>query len=124
MLRNEKKKTKFTGQFYQVDARIFDLALKPIPFAVYSYLVFCAGHKRNCFPSVRTIANSCSCSESAVRSAINELIALGLVSKEYCYRENRYGVRQQTSNTYGILPIPRYYENGAPRYDYDDELPF
>ncbi len=124
MLRNEKSKTKYHGQFYQVDAKVFDLGLKPIPFAVYSYLVFCAGHKRNCFPSVRTIAKMCSCSESAVRSAIKELTALGLISKEYCYRENRYGVRQQTSNTYGILPIPRYYENGAPRYDYDDELPF
>ena len=110
--------------FYQMDTRVFDQQLRPIPFAVYSYLVFCAGHKRNCFPSVRTIAKNCSCSESAVRSAINELIALGLISKEYCYRENRYGVRQQTSNTYSILPIPRYYENGAPRYDYDDELPF
>ena len=109
---------------YQVDSRIFDLGLKPIPFSVYSYLVFCAGHKRNCFPSVRTIAKKCFCSESAVRSAIKELTSLGLISKEYCYRENRYGVRQQTSNTYRILPIPRYYENGEPRYDYDDELPF
>ena len=124
MLRYEKKKAHCTAQFYQVDARIFDLSLKPIPFAVYSYLVFCAGHKRNCFPSVRTIAKKCFCSESAVRSAIKELTSLGLISKEYCYRENRYGVRQQTSNTYRILPIPRYYENGEPRYDHDDELPF
>lgn len=90
----------------------------------FRYLVFCAGHKRNCFPSVRTIAKKCSCSESAVRSAIKELTALGLISKEYCYRENRYGIRQQTSNTYGILSIPWYYENGKPRYDCDDELPF
>ncbi len=37
MLRNEKAKTKCHGQFYQVDARVFDLGLKPIPFAVYSY---------------------------------------------------------------------------------------
>ena len=124
MLRNEKSKAKYHGQFYQVDAKVFDLGLKPIPFAVYSYLVFCAGHKRNCFPSVRTIAKKCCCSESAVRSAIKELTSLGLISKEYCYRENRYGVRQQTSNTYRILPIPRYYENGEPRYDHDDELPF
>ena len=124
MLRSEKKKSKFTGQFYQVDAKVFDLSLKPIPFAVYSYLVFCAGHKRNCFPSVRTIAKKCSCSESSVREAINELIALGLIIKEFCYRENRYGVRQQTSNNYRILPIPLYYENGAPRYDCDNGLPF
>ena len=107
-----------------MDARIFDHALKPIPFAVYSYLVFCAGRKRNCFPAVRTIAKRCSCSESAARSAVKELEARGLIRKEYNYRENRYGVRQQTSNTYRILPLPAYYENGEPRYADDHVLPF
>ena len=110
--------------FYQVDARIFELGLKPIPFAVYSYLVFCAGRKRNCFPAMRTIAKKCSCSESAARAAVNELETLGLITKEYGYRENRYGVRQQTSNTYHIQPLPAYYENGEPRYDRDNDLPF
>ena len=110
--------------FYQVDARIFELGLKPIPFAVYSYLVFCAGRKRNCFPAMRTIAKKCSCSESAARAAVNELETLGLITKEYGYRENRYGVRQQTSNTYHIKPIPVCYGNGEPRYTHDAVLPF
>lgn len=110
--------------FYQVDVRVFELGLKPITLVVYSYLVCCAGRKRSCFPSVRTIAKKCTCSESAARKAVQELTERGLITKEYGYRENRYGVRQQTSNTYRILPIPLYYENGEPRYEHDDELPF
>ena len=110
--------------FYQVDARIFELGLKPITLAVYSYLVCCAGRKRSCFPSVRTIAKKCACSESAARKAVKELESQGLIGKEYGYRENRYGIRQQTSNTYHIKPLPAYYENGEPMYEYDKELPF
>ena len=107
-----------------MDERIFNQGLKPIPLAVYSYLVLCAGSRGNCFPAMRTIAKKCACSESAARSAIKELIARGLIRREFGYLENRYGVRQQTSNTYHILPLPLYYENGRPRYDRDSTLPF
>ena len=55
---------------------------------------------------------------------MKELETRGLIRKEYNYRENRYGVRQQTSNTYRILPLPVYYENGEPRYADDHALPF
>ena len=109
--------------FFQMDTRVFDRRLKPIPFAVYSYLVSCAGSRGSCFPSVRTIAGKCSCSESAAREAVKQLETLGLVRKEYSYRENRYGIRQQTSNNYAILPLPDYYENGEPRYAEAEELP-
>ena len=104
------------NNFYQMDNRIFNYALRPITFAVYSYLVSCAGSRGYCFPSVRTVALKCCCSESAARSAVKELEALGLIRKEYGYRENRFGVRQQTSNRYYILPLPKYYENGKPKY--------
>ena len=116
--------TKYSRGFYQVDARIFDQGLTPIQLAVYSYLVSCAGSRGSCFPSVRTIARKCSCSESAARSAVKELVTRGLISREYGYRENRYGVRQQTSNTYHIKPIPVCYGNGEPRYTHDAALPF
>ncbi len=112
------------GRFFQVDERVFDCRLKPIEFAVYCYLVSCAGSRGSCYPAMRTIAKKCSCSESAARSAIKTLTALGLISKEYGYRENRYGIRQQTSNLYHIKSIPLYYEKGEPRYDWDRELPF
>ena len=114
---------KYPNGFYQMDSRIFDWGLKPIAFAVYNYLVSCAGNRRCCLPSVRTIAGKCSCSESAVRDAVKQLEALGLIRKEYSYRANRYGIRQQTSNNYSILPLPDYYENGEPRYAHAEELP-
>ena len=110
--------------FYLMDNRVFDFGLKAIPFYVYSYLVSCAGSRRSCFPAVRTIATKCRCSESSVRSAIKELNRLGLVRTESVYRENRYGIRQQTSNNYHIQPLPVYYENGMPKYGEDNELPF
>ena len=112
------------GRFFQVDERVFDYGLTPFQFAVYCYLVSCAGSRGSCYPAMRTIAKKCSCSESTARDAIKTLAALGLISKEYGYRENRYGVRQQTSNLYHIKPIPLYYEKGEPRYDRDRELPF
>ena len=114
---------KYPNGFYQMDSRIFERGLKPIAFTVYNYLVSCAGSRRSCFPSVRTIAEKCSCSESAARDAVKQLEALGLIRKEYSFRVNRYGVRQQTSNTYSILPLPDYYENGEPRYAQAEELP-
>ncbi len=114
---------KYPSGFYQMDIRIFDRGLKPIPFVVYSYLVSCAGSRGNCFPAVRTIAQKCHCSESAARDAVKQLAELGLIRKDYSYRENRYGIRQQTSNTYSVLPLPDYYENGEARYARDEELP-
>ena len=49
--------------------------------------------------------------------------AMGLIRKDYSYRENRYGIRQQTSNTYSVLPLPDYYENREARYVQAEELP-
>ena len=80
----------------------------------------CRLRRQSTFRQKRT---QCSCSESAARDAVKQLETLGLIRKEYSYRENRYGVRQQTSNTYSILPLPDYYENGEPRYAQAEELP-
>ena len=141
--------------YYQMDTRVFDQQLRPIPFAVYSDLVSCAGSRGSCFSSSqapypsprceqqgslipllllfaadprrwappRFIAGKCRCSESAVRDALWTLEDRGLIRREYGYRENRYGLRQQTSNTYHVQPLPDYYENGEPRYTERPELP-
>ena len=42
-------------RFYQISNAIFCYDLKPIPLAVYSYLVCCAGQKDVCWPSMKTI---------------------------------------------------------------------
>ena len=52
-------------RFYQMSNTIFCYDLKPIPLAVYSYLVCCAGQKDVCWPSMKTIALHCGCSENA-----------------------------------------------------------
>lgn len=106
-----------------MDNRIVDRGLKPIPFVVYCYLVSCAGSRGSCFPTVRTIAQKCHCSESAAREAVRQLTELGLIRKNYSCLENRCGIRQQTSNTYSVLPLPDYYENGEARNARDEELP-
>lgn len=51
-------------RFYQMSNTIFCYDLKPIPLAVYSYLVCCAGQKDVCWPSMKTIALHCGCSET------------------------------------------------------------
>ena len=61
-------------RFYQMSNTIFCYDLKPIPLAVYSYLVCCAGQKDVCWPSMKTIALHCGCSENAARDAANLLL--------------------------------------------------
>ena len=61
-------------RFSQMSNAIFCYDLKPIPLAVYSYLVCCAGQKDLCWPSIKTIALHCSCSENAARDAVKQLV--------------------------------------------------
>ena len=64
-------------RFYQMSNTIFCYDLKPIPLAVYSYLVCCAGQKDVCWPSMKTIALHCGCSENAARDAVSLLVERG-----------------------------------------------
>ena len=68
-------------RFYQMSNAIFYYDLKPIPLAVYSYLVCCAGQKDLCWPSIKTIALHCSCSENAARDAVRQLVERGFIRK-------------------------------------------
>ena len=66
-------------RFYQMSNAIFCYDLKPIPLAVYNYLVCCAGQKDLCWPSIKTIALYCSCSENAARDAVKQLVDRGFI---------------------------------------------
>ena len=68
-------------RFYQMSNAIFCYDLKPIPLAVYSYLVCCAGQKDVCWPSMKTIALHCGCSENAARDAVSLLVDRGFIRK-------------------------------------------
>ena len=109
-----------TRDYFKASNLTFRYGLTPIQLSVYCYLVSCAGSADYCFPSVKTIAQSCNCSESSARKAVRRLDELGLIRCEAQYRENRYGTAEQTSNRYYILPPPRYFHNGEPAYE---ELP-
>ena len=94
-------------RFYQMSNAIFCYDLKPIPLAVYSYLVCCAGQKDLCWPSIKTIALHCSCSENAARDAVNQLVDRGFIRKAATNKlMRRDGSWRQSNNHYYILPLP------------------
>ena len=94
-------------RFYQMSNAIFCYGLTPIQFSVYSYLVCCAGQKELCWPSVKTIALHCSCSENAVRSAIKILAERGFVRKVPTKRSAKDGRWLQGNNHYYIQELPK-----------------
>ena len=74
---------------------------------MYSYLVCCAGQKELCWPSVKTIALHCGCSENAVRSAIKILAERGFVRKVPTKRSAKDGRWLQSNNHYYIQEPPK-----------------
>ena len=52
-------------RFFKLSNALFYYHLTPIQFTVYSFLVSSAGQKRNCWPSMKTIAANCGCSQNA-----------------------------------------------------------
>ena len=93
-------------RFFQMSNAIFCYDLPPIQLAVYSYLKCCAGQKEKCWPSMKTIAAHCSCSENAARNAIKVLQERRFIKAVTTYRESRNGKRHQANNTYFILELP------------------
>ena len=93
-------------RFYQMSNAIFCYDLKPIPLAVYSYLVCCAGQKDVCWPSMKTIALHCGCSENAARDAVSLLADRGFIRKVKTSRCVKSGKWLQGNNHYYILPLP------------------
>ena len=67
------------GRFFRVSNFIFNYPLTPIERTVYFYLLCLAGNRGYCWPSVKTIADKCRCSPSAVRNAIKTLERQGFI---------------------------------------------
>ena len=111
------------GNFFQSPNSIFRHGLTPIQFTVYSYLVCRAGQSGKCWPSVKTIAAACGCSQTSARAAVKELDRRAFIRSVPTYGEDRSGRTRQTNNTYYILELPplpvppprvRYVETPAP----------
>lgn len=101
-------------RFFKLSNALFCYHLTPIQFTVYSFLVSSAGQKRNCWPSMKTIAASCGCSVNAAREAIGVLEQRGFIRRVKRYQDRPNGSVRQTSNAYYIqqmppLPISRWH---------------
>lgn len=93
-------------RFFKLSNAMFCYHLTPIQFAVYSFLVSSAGQKMNCWPSMKTIAANCGCSEGAARDAIGVLERRGFIRRVSRYQDRPNGSVRQTSNAYFILDLP------------------
>ncbi len=84
-----------TREFYILPNNIFDLHLHPIQFAIYSYLVSCAGSKLCCFPRQETIAGKTGIGISSAQKHLKileqrKLIEVSKHIKPYGYPNNQY----------------------------------
>ncbi|MBD5083845.1 MAG: helix-turn-helix domain-containing protein [Clostridiales bacterium] len=68
-------------RFFKLSNALFCYHLTPIQFTVYSFLVSSAGRKEKCWPSMKTIAASCGCSQNAAREAIGVLEQRGFIRR-------------------------------------------
>lgn len=95
-----------TEKYFKMSNDIFRYGLSPIQLAVYSFLVSLAGSKEKCWPSMKTIAAYCNCSETSARNAVGILQEKKLIRKTATYCEGINGKSRQANNTYFILDLP------------------
>ncbi len=81
--------------FYILPNNIFDLRLHPIQFAIYSYLISCAGSKRYCWPSQAKICDKTSIGLSSVQKHLKlleqrQLIEIRKPSKNDRFKSDKY----------------------------------
>ncbi|MBQ4428106.1 MAG: helix-turn-helix domain-containing protein [Oscillospiraceae bacterium] len=98
--------TVFDGKFYQMANMIFGYGLTPYEFTVYNYLVCCAGNRGRCYPSMKTIAGVCKCSENTARKAVHALADKKFIRIVETYSDLDNDRIRQTNNTYFILDLP------------------
>lgn len=93
-------------RFFKLSNAIFSYHLTPIQFTVYSFLVSSAGQKGKCWPSMKTIAANCHCSETAAWEAIAALAQKGFIRRVRRFQNRPNGSIRQTSNAYYIQEQP------------------
>lgn len=116
-------------RFFKLSNTLFYFHLMPIKFTVYSFLVSSAGQKEKCWPSMKTIAANCHCSETAAREAIAVLERRGFIRRVKRYQDRPNGSVRQTSNAYYIQeqpPLPASWGHtpaggGGVIYEQDEE---
>lgn len=91
--------------FYQMPNNIFAFHMNKYEIVVYSYLVCCAGKKKECWPSLTTISRVLGISRGTVVKAIDKLVQLRLVDRVQVMMENKNGMMVMRNNHYYILPF-------------------
>lgn len=113
-----------TDNFFRLPNNIFDLGLPPIQFAIYAYLVSCAGSKDCCWPSMEKIARRIGAGKTSVQEHLNVLIRRQLIAKS-----KRTTASGHRNNVYTLLRLdnPEVYRNLTPQeelpLDIFDDLP-
>lgn len=98
--------TVYDNRFYQVPNMIHGYGLSPCEFAVYCYLVCCAGKRGVCYPSIKTISGVCGCSENTARKAVHSLAEKKFIRIVETYAAFGHDRSRRTNNTYFILDLP------------------
>lgn len=93
----------FGERNFQLSTTVFHYGLTPYELAVYSYLASCAGSRNACQARIRTMANTCGCSEYSARQALHELQAKGFIDIKGNAQMLKHGSHRQTCNRYYLL---------------------
>jgi predicted transcriptional regulator len=80
---------------------------KPAQKLVYTMLCMYADNQtKNSYPSIKTLATKCCCSESTVRYALKKLREVGLIEIQYRKKSNK----DNETNVYVLLDPPGTFE--------------
>lgn len=93
----------FVERTFQMSTTIFYYGLTPYELAVYGYLVSCSGSRSACQAKIKTIANTCGCSESTARRALHGLQIKCLIDIKGNIQCLKSGGHRQTCNRYYLL---------------------
>ncbi|MBA9027588.1 helix-turn-helix domain-containing protein [Peribacillus huizhouensis] len=81
---------------------------KPIQKLVYTMLCMYADNTtKDSYPSIKTLAKKCYCSENTVRGALKKLQEVGVIDAETRYRSDG----SQTSNIYQLVDPPSTFDD-------------
>lgn len=89
------------GSFITVGSRDTLRGLHPTAQALYMWLSSYANETGNCFPSRKTLADDCGCSERTIDTMVDSLIEKGLLEVK-----GRKDGDKQLSNLYKVLIVP------------------
>lgn len=94
------------NRFFPMPYEIFNLELKGIDIAIYSYLMSCENRKTyTCYPSFNTIGKAVNASINTIQSHVRTLEEKGLIETQHTKIITKKGMKLNGNLKYRILPI-------------------